>query len=75
MPFEGDLPPVGNIIFESSPFSTRTYSNRHPIASKSRPTAPRPSADASPSSRTRGNKRKTSPPPASTTTEKRVCYL
>ena len=74
--FEGDLPPIGNIILESSaPPSTRTHFGRRPTASKSRPTAPRSSTDASPFNRTRGSKRKTSPPPTSTTTERRICYL
>ena len=76
IPFESDLPPIGNIVLESSlPPSTRTHSSRHPTTSKYKPTAPQPSTDASPSSRTRGSKRKTSPPSTSTTTEKRVCYI
>ena len=76
VPFEGNLPPIGNIVLESSPpSSARTYSSRHPTASKSRPTTPRPSIDASPSSRTRGSKRKKSPPLLSATTERNVCYL
>ena len=53
VPFEGDLPPIVNIVLESSPPpSTHTHSNRHPIVGKSKPTAPRPSADAPPSSKT-----------------------
>ena len=76
VPFNGDFPPVGNIVLKSSPpSSARTHSNRCPTTGKSRPTAPRSSANASPFNRTRGSKRKTSPPPTSTTTERRVCYL
>ena len=76
IPFESDLPPIGNIVLESSlPHSARTHSCRHPTTSKSKPTAPQPSTDTSPSSRTRGRKRKTSPPSTSTTSEKRVCYI
>ena len=76
MPFEGGLPLIGNIALESSPPpSTRTRSSRRPITSKSRPTTPRPPVDAPPSSRTQGSKRKTSPPPLSATSERRVCYL
>ena len=76
VPFESDLLPVGNIVLESSPPPfARARSSRHPIASKSKPVALRPSTDAPPSSRTQGSKRKTSPPPTSTTTERRVCYF
>ena len=61
VPFEGDLPPVGNIVLERfPPLSTHTRSNKRPTAGKSRPTAPQPSIDA---------------PPTSTITERRVCYL
>ena len=75
-PFESDLPPMGNIVLEGSPpLSTRTRSSRRPIVGKSKPTALRPSTETPLSSRTRGNKRKISPPPASTTIERRVCYL
>ena len=67
---------MGNIVLESSPPpSAYTHSNKRPTISKFKPTAPQPSTDAPLSSRTRGSKRKTSPPPASTTTERRVCYL
>ena len=53
VPFESDLSPVGNIVLKRSPpTSARTCSSRHPTAGKSRPTAPRPSIDAPPSSRT-----------------------
>ena len=53
VPFEGDLPLVGNIVLESSlpPFAC-TRSSRHPTVGKFRPTAPRPSADTPPSSKT-----------------------
>ena len=74
--FEGGLPPMGNLVMEgSSPPFAYTRSSRHPNASKSRPAAPRPSVDAPPSSKTRGSKRKTTPPILSATTERRVCYL
>ncbi|KAK9996680.1 hypothetical protein SO802_021366 [Lithocarpus litseifolius] len=70
--FENDLPLVSNIVLEPSPpSSARTLSSKCPIASKSRPAALLPSADAPPSSRTRGSKRKISPPSASTTIERR----
>ena len=53
VPFEGDLPPVGNIVLESSPPpSARTHFSKRPTAGKSRPTALRPSTNAPPSSRT-----------------------
>ncbi|KAK9991365.1 hypothetical protein SO802_026350 [Lithocarpus litseifolius] len=42
VPFEGDLPLVGNLVLENSPPpSARTRSSRCPTASKSRPIAPR----------------------------------
>ena len=76
VPYEGGLPPIGNIVLEdSAPPSTCTHSSRCPTASKLKPSAPRPSMGAPPSSRTRGSKRKTSPPPPSITTKRRVCYL
>ena len=75
-PYEGGLPSIGNIVLKAfPPPSTRTRSSRRPITSKSRPTTPRPPVDAPPSSRTQGSKRKTSPPPLSATSERRVCYL
>ena len=53
VPFEGSLPPIGNIVLEGSPPPfARTRSSRCPIASKSRLTTLRPSADTPPSSRT-----------------------
>ena len=71
VPFEGSLPPRGNIVLESShPPSAHARSSRRHSASKSRSTVPRPSTDAPPSSRTRGSKRKTSPSPLSF-----VCHL
>ena len=76
IPFESDLPPIGNIVLEGSlPLSACTHSSRHLTTSKSKPTAPQPSTDAPPSSKTRGSNRKTSPPSTSTTTERRVCYI
>uniref|UniRef100_A0A7N2RDL2 Uncharacterized protein n=1 Tax=Quercus lobata TaxID=97700 RepID=A0A7N2RDL2_QUELO len=62
MPFEGGLPLMDNIVLESSPLpSAHTCSNKRPTAGKSKSTALRPSTDA-PSSKTQGNKRKTSLP-------------
>ena len=76
VPFEGGLPPIGSIVLESSPSpSARTRSSRRPTPSKFRLAALRVYTDAPPFSRTRGSKRKTSPPPSSATSEKRVCYL
>ena len=69
VPFEGDLPPVGNTVL-LVPVPTGAL-----LQVSLGPFAPRPFPDAPPSSRTRGNKRKTSPPSASTTTEMRVCYF
>ena len=70
VPYEGGLPPIGNIVLESSSLpSAFTHS------SKRKPSALRLTMDASPSSRTLGSKRKTSPPPPSGTTERRVYYL
>ena len=76
VPFNGDFPPVGNIVLESSPLSfAHTHFSRRPTTSKSRPTALRLFADAPSSSSTQGSKRKTSHPSTSTTTKRRVCYL
>ena len=78
IPYRGGLPPIGNIVLESSPPplpSALTCSSGHSIASKPKPSTPRPSLDAPPSSRTHGNKRKMSPPAWSATTKRRVCYL
>ena len=52
VPFEGDFPPIGNIVLESSlrPFA-HIHSNRRPTTRKSRSNALRPFTDA-PSSRT-----------------------
>ena len=53
VPFEGGLPPMGNIVFESSPPpSTRTHCSKRPIVGKSKPTASRPFNDTPPSNRT-----------------------
>ena len=53
VPFESDLPPVGNIVLGGSPPpSACTRSSRRPTAGKSKPTAPQPFIDAPPSSRT-----------------------
>ena len=82
VPFESVLLPIGNIVLESSPPFARARSSRCHTASKSKPAAPQPSTnapwpstDAPPSNRTRGSKRKTSPPPAPTITERRLCYF
>ncbi|KAK9999044.1 hypothetical protein SO802_018647 [Lithocarpus litseifolius] len=72
VPFESDLPPMGNIVLKRSPPpSTRTSSNKRPAASKFRSTIPQPSIDAPPSSKTQGNKKKPSPPLAPTPNERR----
>ena len=76
VPFESGLPSIGNIVLESSPSPfASTHSNVRPTASKSKFATLQLSTDAPPSNRTRGSKRKTSPPSTSTTTERRVCYL
>lgn len=76
VPYEGDLPLIGNIVLESSsPHSARTSSSKCFTTSRPKPSAPRPIADAPSSSRTCGSKKKTSSPPPSTTTKKRVCNL
>ena len=76
VPFESSLPPIRNIVLEGSPPpSTRTRSSVCPTASKFKFIALRLSTNAPSSSRTRGSKRKASPPLVSTTTERRVCYL
>lgn len=75
VPYKEDLPPIGNIVLESSPpLSTRTYSPRHSTTTRSRPPILKPSVDA-PFSRTRGRRRKTSPPVSFATVERIVCYL
>ena len=75
-PYEGGLPPIGNIILEGSllPFA-RTRSNRRPTVGKPKPSIPQPSIDTPPSSRTSNNKRRTSLPSPFNTTERGVCYL
>ena len=76
VPYEGDLPLIGNIALESSSLpSAFSYSSRRFIASKRKPLAPRPTMDAPPFCRTRGSKRKTSPPPPFAIFERRVYYL
>ena len=76
IPYEGSLPPIGNILLKGSPPPfARTRSSRHSTARKPKPSTPRPSMDAPPSSRTHSSKRKTSPLAPSATTERRVCYL
>ena len=76
VPCEGDLPPIGNIVFKGSlPPSARTYSGKHSTTSKPKPSAPRLAMNAPPSSRTSGSKRKTSPPPPSTIAKRKVYYL
>ena len=53
VPFKGGLPPIGNIVLDSSPPpSTHTRSSRRPTVGKSRSATPWPSADAPPSSKT-----------------------
>ena len=73
---KGDDPCSDVVPFESfPPPATYTRSNVRPTASKSKFTTPQLSTNAPPSNRTQGSKRKTSPPPMSTTTERKVCYL
>ena len=73
VPYEGGLPPIGNIVLESFSLpSAFIHSSKCSIACKCKPSAPRPTMD---SSRTLGSKRKTSPPPSSTSTKRRVYYL
>lgn len=74
--FEGGLPPIGNIVLESSPpYFAHTRTSRRPTVSKAKPATPWLSIDAPSSTKTRGIKRKTSPTPLSTTTERRKCYV
>lgn len=74
--YKEGLPHIGNIVLESTPLPfAKTCSSRHSTATKSRPSTPKPSMDASPSSRTCGNKRKTSPLALFTAVEWGVCYL
>lgn len=73
VPYKGGLPSIGNIILESTPPpSARARSIRRSAAAKSRPLMPRQPLDASPSSSTHGNKRKTSPSASFTSIENRV---
>ena len=75
-PYGGAIPPIGNIVLVSPPStSTRTRSSRHSITSKPKPSAPRPTLDAPPSSRTHGSKKKTSPPAPFSIFKRRACYL
>ncbi|XP_065629848.1 flocculation protein FLO11-like [Quercus suber] len=72
VPYEGGLPPIGNIVLEGSPPPfARTRSNKHSTASKPKPSTPRLSMDAPPSNKTCGSKRKTSAPVPSTTTKRK----
>ena len=74
--YEGNLPPIRKILLEGSPPpSAHAHSSRHPTIGKPKLAAPQPSTNTHPSSRTQDSKRKTSPPPLSSTTEWRVCYL
>ena len=76
VPYKGGLLPIDSIVLKSSPPPfARTHSSRHSTESKPKPSAPRPSMDALPSSRIHGSKRKTSPPLTSATAKRRVCYL
>ena len=53
VPYEGGLPPIGNIVIEGSPpSSARTHSSRCLMASKPKPSTPQPSTDAPPTSKT-----------------------
>ena len=76
VPYNGGLPPINNIVLESTPPpSARARSTRRSVVTKSRPPMPRQLSDAPPSSRTHGSKRKTSPLARFTATKRRVCYL
>ena len=76
VPYKGVLPPIGNIVLESSPPpSAHTHSSKRPTIGKPKPSTPRPSTYTPLSGRTQGSKRKKSPPPLSATTKRRVCYL
>ena len=76
IPYKGGLPPIGNIVLESSPLSSaRTRSSRRSTVDRLKPPTPKPSMDPCPSSRTRSSKRKTSPSAPFATVERRVCYL
>lgn len=75
VPYGSSLPPIGNIVLESSPPpSACTRSNRRSTISKPKLSTLRLVMDAPPCSRTHSSKRKTSPPALSATTERRVCY-
>ena len=75
VPFESDLPSIGRMVLKGFPPSSAcTRSSARPAVSKPKSTTPRPSTGAPPSSKTRGSKRKTSPPPVPIT-ERKVCYL
>ena len=75
VPYGSGLPPTGNIVLKSSlpPFAY-TRSSRCSTANKPKLSTLRPVMDAPPSNRTRGSKRKTSPPAPLATAERRVCY-
>ena len=74
--YKGGFLLIGNIVLEGSPppFAC-THSSRCSTVGKPKPSTPKPSVDAPPSSRTRGSKRKTSPLVSIATIESRVCYL
>nr|POF20837.1 hypothetical protein CFP56_14351 [Quercus suber] len=74
--FREDLPLIGNIVLKSTlPSSARTHSIRRFALAKSRPPLLRQPLDSPPSSRTHGNKRKTSPPISSTASERREVFV
>ena len=76
VPYKEDLPLIGNLVLKSTPpSSARTHSIRRSVVAKSRPSLPRQPSDALPSSKTHGNKRKTSPPISFAASETRACYL
>ena len=76
VPYREDLPFIGSLVLESTPpSSARTRSIRRSVVAKSRPSLPRQPSDALPSSKTHGNKRKTSPPISFAASETRACYL
>ena len=76
IPYKGSLPPIGNIVLESSPPPSACIgSSKRSTAGRPKPPTPKPSVDAPPSNRTHGSKRKTLLPATSATAERRVCYL
>ncbi|KAL0001492.1 hypothetical protein SO802_015273 [Lithocarpus litseifolius] len=73
--YKGSLPPIGNIVVESSPSpSARTHSSRRSTTGRPKPLALKPSVDTPPSSKTHSSKRKTSLPAVFAIAERRSKY-